>query len=248
MRHMVSMSPFRQAGKAREDGTSEDWRWAGQESGLDFLSLLSASNRSRILARSTRAVYPAGAIVVTPDSPPASFVLERGLARYYWSVPDGRQATVAFLLPGQLVCSNVAGHPSSNYMQVITESTLTTLHPQVLRDLAATDIEVAGAIAAHLSMRVRNAHRLVAIRSLGSIRERVACDLLDRAAQSQVIVGRLEVRATQADIADSIGSSREVVSRALTVLRVQGIVETAPGVVRILAPSFLASIIGAFVI
>jgi DNA-binding transcriptional regulator LsrR (DeoR family) len=61
-------------------------------------------------------------------------------------------------------------------------------------------------------------------------------------------VGRLEVQATQADLADSIGSSREVISRALTSLRANGIVETAPGVVRILAPTFLASIVSAFVI
>jgi CRP-like cAMP-binding protein len=132
-------------------------------------------------------------------------------------------------------------------MQVVTESTLTSLDPETVQDLVATETEVAAAISAHLSMRVRAAHRLIAIRSLGSIRERVAYDLLDRASQSQLVVGRLEVRATQADIADSIGSSREVISRALTSLRSRGIVETAPGVVRILAPSLLASIVGAFV-
>jgi len=132
-------------------------------------------------------------------------------------------------------------------VQVVTESALTSLDPQTVRDLAASETEVSAAMSAHLSMRVRAAHRLIAIRSLGSIRERVAYDLLDRASQSQLVVGRLEVRATQADIADSIGSSREVISRALTSLRAKGIVETAPGVVRILAPSLLASIVGTFV-
>jgi CRP-like cAMP-binding protein len=117
----------------------------------------------------------------------------------------------------------------------------------VVHALAAKELEVASAIAAHLSMRVKAAHRLIAVRSLGSIRERVAYDLLDRASQSQLVVGRLEVQATQADLADSIGSSREVISRALTSLRANGIVETAPGVVRILAPTFLASIVSAFV-
>src|SRR5258708_29027246 len=102
-------------------------------------------------------------------------------------------------------------------------------------------------MSAQLSMRVRAAPRLIAIRALGSIGERVVSDLLDRASQSQLVVGRLEVRATQADIADSIGSSREVITRALTSLRAKGIVATAPGVVRILAPSLLASIVGAFV-
>jgi CRP/FNR family transcriptional regulator len=220
----------------------------GQESAVDFLSLLSASNRRRILSGSTRAVYPAGTIALKPDGPQFAFVLERGLARCYWTIPDGRQATIAFVHPNELVCeSTVAGHPPDTFMQVITESTLISLDPEVVRHLAATEIEVATAISAHLRSRVRSANRLIAVRSLGTIRERVAYDLLDRASESQLVVGRLEVRATQADIADSIGSSREVISRALTSLRARGIVETAPGVIRILAPTFLASIFSVFV-
>src|ERR1700737_3925836 len=221
---------------------AEDWRWRGQEPGVDFLSLLSPSNRRRILEGSARTVYPAGTIAVRPDGPRSVFVIERGLARLFWSVPDGRQATIPFRHPKQRVCEPTVVHDSScTYVQAITETTVTLLDPDVVRDLAATELEVASAVAAHLSMRVRAAHRLVAVRSLGSIRERAAYDLLDRASQSQLVVGRLEVRATQADIADSIGSSREVISRALTSLRAKGIVETAPGVVRILAPTFLAS-------
>jgi CRP/FNR family transcriptional regulator len=226
-----------------------DWRWAGQEPGVDFLSLLSDSNRRRILEGSTRANYPAGSIVVKPGGPQFTFVIERGLARSYWTVPDGRQATIAFLHPKQLICERTVVTASlCTYVQVVTESTLISLDLEVLRELAATEIEVATAISAHLSMLVLSAHRLIAIRSLGSIRERVAYDLLDRASQSQLVVGRLEVKATQADLADSIGSSREVISRALTSLRARGIVETAPGAVRILAPAFLASIVSAFVI
>jgi CRP/FNR family transcriptional regulator len=227
---------------------AEDWRWGAQEPSVDFLSLLSASNRRRMLKQSRRVVYPAGTIAVKPDGPRSTFVIECGVARLFWSVPDGRQATIAFLHPKELVCEPTVVYASlCTYVQAITETTVTVLDPEVVRDLAATELEVASAITAHLSMRVRAAHRLVAVRSLGSIRERVAYDLLDRASQSQLVVGRLEVKATQADIADSIGSSREVISRALTSLRAKGIVETAPGVVRILAPTFLASIVGTFV-
>jgi CRP-like cAMP-binding protein len=258
MRNVVPTSAYRLMDRTTDDrtvgdrtadeGPAEDWRWLGQESGLDFFAMLSPSNRRRILEGSTRAEYPAGTIVVKPDGPPFAYVVERGLARLYWSVPDGRQATVAFVHPKELVAERaLAGHPSGRFFQVVTESTLMELDIGVFRKMAETEVEVAAAIAKHLSMRVRAAHRLLGVRSLGSIRERVAYDLLDRASQSQLVVGRLEVRATQADIADSIGSSREVISRALTSLRAKGIVETAPGVVRILAPSLLASIVGVFV-
>jgi len=252
MRNVVPMSTYRLADQTADQtidvAAAEDWRWPGQEAGFDFLSLLSASNRRRILEGSTRSVYPAGTIVVKPDGPPSSYVIDRGLARFYWTVPDGREPTVAFVHPKELIGERaLVGHPSGRFVKVIIESTLTKLDVDMFRELAATQVEVAEAIAKHLSMRVRAAHRLLAVRSLGSIRERVAYDLLDRASQSQLVVGRLEVRATQADLADSIGSWREVVSRALTTLRAKGIVETAPGVVRILAPSLLASIVGAFV-
>jgi CRP-like cAMP-binding protein len=178
-----------------------------------------------------------------------SYIIESGLARAFWSLPDGRQTTIAIVRPNELVGSTAAvGWVPWIFMQLITESTLLTLDTQELRMLASTEVEVAVAISQHLASRIRDAYRLIAVRSLGNIRERVAYDLLDRAAQSQLVVGRLEVMATQADLADSIGSSREVMSRALRDLRAEGIVETAPGLIRVLEPERLAAIVKAFVI
>jgi CRP/FNR family cyclic AMP-dependent transcriptional regulator len=217
--------------------------------GVDFLSLLSPANRRRLLHGSTRAAYSAGTVAEHPEGPSAIFLVERGLARMYWSLPDGRQATISILRPTELVGGATAiGHPPWLFLQVITQSTLTILDVNVVRKLVATELEVSAAISAHLAMRVRDAYRLIAVRSLGNIRERMAYDLLDRACKSQLTVGRLEVAATQADIADSIGSSREVMSRALRELRAGGIVETAPGLIRVLDPERLAAIVRAFVI
>src|SRR4029077_5229630 len=117
-----------------------------------------------------------------------------------------------------------------------------------VRHLAMTELEVTIAIGAHLSARIRRSFQLIAVRSLGNIRERVAYDILDRACRSQLEVGRLECRATHSELADSIGSSREVVSRALRDFRIAGIVETAPGMVRVIEPTRLAAIVRAFVI
>jgi CRP/FNR family transcriptional regulator, cyclic AMP receptor protein len=216
---------------------------------LDFLSLVTEANRGRLLAGSTQGTFPPGSIVIRPDGPPAAYLLETGLARTYWNVPDGRQATMAFAHPTELVgVTSITGEPPWLFLQVITESRMTILDINAVRKLAATDVEVSTAVGAHLLRRLREAYRLIAVRTLGNIKERVAYDLLDRAAQSQLVVGRLEVRATQADLADSVGSSREVMSRALRELRVEGIVETAPGAIRVLDPTRLAAIVRAFVI
>jgi CRP-like cAMP-binding protein len=140
----------------------------------------------------------------------------------------------------------VVSHPPRILAQVVVESSLTTLDMETIRILAATEIEVLSAVATQLSARLRQGARLIAIRTLGNIRERLAYDLLERATRSQLAVGRLDVGATHTELANSIGSSREVVSRALSSLRSVGIVDTAPGLVRVKDPIRLAGIVEAF--
>jgi CRP/FNR family transcriptional regulator len=216
---------------------------------VDFLSLLSDVNRRRFLEGSTQGVFPAGTLVFHPFSPPKTFLIERGLVRAYTTVPDGRQATVGFRHSRELVGGTmVVSRQPRLLAQVVVESTLTTLDMENVRKLVATEIEVLAAVATQLSARLRHGARLIALRSLGNIRERLAYDLLERATRSQLEVGRLDVSATHSELADSIGSSREVVSRALSALRSVGIVDTAPGLVQVLDPVRLSAIVREFVI
>jgi CRP/FNR family transcriptional regulator len=216
---------------------------------VDFLSLLSEANQRQVLANSTTAEYSPGAIAYHPEMPPRAYLLERGLARAYVGVPDGRQATCTFFHSSELIGgTTIVSRPPRILVQVIVKSTLISLDLPMLRKLAAMESQVTGAVAVHLAALVRSAFRLIAVRSLGDIRERLAYDLLDRACQAQLEVGRLECRATHAELADSIGSAREVVGRTLGRLRDEGIVENAPGLVRVVAPLRLAGIVRAFAI
>ena len=215
---------------------------------VDFLSLLSTANRRRLLQNSRRALYPAGAIAYHSESPPTAFICDRGLVRAYLNVPDGRQATLAYGRAHELVgATTIARQAAPVSVQVVVESVLTTLDVAAVSDLARSEVEVMAAIATHLAARVNDAFGVIAVRSLGNIRERLAFDLLERACQSQLSVGRLEVRATQADLADSIGSAREVVARALGGLRADGMIETSRGLVRVVDPIRLAAIVRSFV-
>lgn len=216
---------------------------------IDFLSLLSDANRRRVLEGSTKQAFRAGSIAFNPEGPERLLVLDRGLARVYSSVPDGRQATVTFVHESELAGGiAIASRPPRVHVQVVIDSTLTMLDLERVRRLARTDAEVCMAVAIHLAARLRSAFRLISVRSLGNIRERVAYDLLDRACRSQLVMGRLEVSATHDDLARSIGTSREVVSRALRDLRAARMVETVPGVVRVIDPVRLAAIVRGFVI
>jgi CRP/FNR family transcriptional regulator len=216
---------------------------------IDFLALLPEARRRQFLVDSRRVDFPAGTVAFRPHERPISFVVTRGFVRVYRALPDGRQATVAFIHANELVgATSIVGEPASVFVQVVVDSTLTILDVEMVHKLAATHIDVVAGVARHLAIQLDHSFRLTSIRSLGDIREQLAYDLLERACQCQLANGRLEVRATHAELADSIGSSREVVSRALKAFRATGLVTTVPGVVRILEPIRLAGIVRAFAV
>ena len=222
--------------------------------GVDLLSLLSSAKQRLVLEGSTRADYRAGVTAFRPGPPARAFLLDKGLARVFMSARDGREATVAFVHPGNLVGARnlirgipVEQDPPLTGVQAVIDSTFTLLEIERLRRLAATDIDVMSAIATHLAQRVHYDLLVVAVRTLGTVSERLAFDLLDRASRAQLAGGRLEAKATHEDLAYSIGSSREVVGRNLKELRSAGIVETVPGKTRIVKPERLAAMIRSFV-
>lgn len=227
--------------------------FAGED--VDVLALLSDANRRRLLENAHDERFAAGAIAFGAGGSNRAFLLKQGLARTYWAVPDGREATTAFIYPGNLVGARnlvpgtaIMQGPALVFVQVVIDSTLTILDVPTVRGVVASEIEVVTAIATYLAARVRYDLRMIAVRSLGDVPERLAFDLLERACRAQLTGGLLIARATHADLADSIGSSREVVSRALKGLRAKKVVETAPGMVRILNPERLAEMVRSFVI
>src|SRR4029077_4924260 len=94
---------------------------------VDFLSLWGAANRRRLLQGSARVVQPAGTIALRLKGPAMTYLVESVLGRAFWSLPDGRQPTVAIVRPKELVGATVSlGYAPWLFMQTITESTLIT--------------------------------------------------------------------------------------------------------------------------
>ncbi len=159
--------------------------------GVDLLSLLSSAKQRLVLEGSTRADYRAGAMAFRPGPPARAFLLDKGLARVFMSARDGREATVTFVHPGNLVGARnlirgirVEQDPPLTGVQAVTDSTFTLLEIERLRRVAATDIDVMTAIATHLAQRVHYDLLVVAVRTLGTVSERLAFDLLDRASRA----------------------------------------------------------------
>jgi CRP/FNR family transcriptional regulator len=201
---------------------------------VDFLSLLEEPKRRQVLAGSRRITSPAGSTAFVPDAPDYAAVINSGLVRVYVGDGGGRQATAFYRHRGELLTIGLVSRPAIDlYVQAVTEAELTSLDVNLLRTFMDRDLEVSRALLINFSTLLAHSTRIIAVRSLGDITVRLAFDLLDRACANQLLSGKLVVRASQQQMADSIGSVREVVARSLRKLRDDGIIATAPNLVRV---------------
>lgn len=215
---------------------------------VDFMSLLSAESRRRVDLGSMRETCRAGGLVHHAGDEPRAFIVERGLMRIFWSDDQGRQTTVAYSGTGELIgATTIMGHQwAGASVQGVVDTRLLHLDVAAAQIAVATELDFCAAIATHLAAVTRNALRLVALRTMGTLSQRLAYDLLERACRQQLETGRLETHATHGELADSIGSSREVVSRAVRDLRAAGTVITAPRCINVAKPLVLERTLRAF--
>jgi CRP/FNR family transcriptional regulator, cyclic AMP receptor protein len=77
------------------------------------------------------------------------------------------------------------------------------------------DARVGWALAEELNRRLYETLQQTAINTFGSVKQRVAAALLDLASAQQRPQDRLVAQVSQQELADAVGSVREVVARAL---------------------------------
>jgi CRP-like cAMP-binding protein len=211
---------------------------------VDFLSLLPEPKREQLLAGAHRIRYPAASLAYVPDQPDYAAVLLRGLIRIYVATSGGRQATVHYVHADELLAWGLGDRSGIKvHVQAVSEAEVTILDIDRLRRLALADPDIAWALFRYMVGLEANSTRIIAVRTLGTLVERLAFDLLDRACTTQTESGQLVLHATQQQLADSIASAREVVARALRNLRDDGIIATSPGFVRVLDVRRLENIV-----
>jgi CRP/FNR family transcriptional regulator len=217
--------------------------------GGDFLNLLTPTARNRLTTTANRLDFPAGSIFYRPGDGERVMLISRGLIRIYFQKSDGRQATVLFAGEGALVgVVNAFGEIPEVFAQAVLDTSALAIDHRVFRQLIDDDLASAQAVARYLASRLRKTFALVTLSTLGTIRERLAYDLLERASRAQLDSGDLEIRASHADLADSIGSSREVASRTLAAFKSEGILTTGRGFVRVKDPARLAGVVSDFMV
>jgi CRP/FNR family transcriptional regulator len=208
-----------------------------------FTDRLQPGDRHLLLTSSSRISYPAGSIAFHPGDPDRADILESGMARGFLTSADGRQTTLRYVHRGELIGGLlVMRGVLLGSVQMVVDSVVIHLDITNFRRLVASNARMAEAIAGELSSRLEHTVRTVGIQAFGSVSQRLAFDLLHRACCDQVGGGTLETNASQQELADGIGSVRDVVARAIRELRDRGLIETSRRYIRVVDPRALEEV------
>jgi len=181
--------------------------------------------------------FAAGDTVYAEADAEAVAVLVRGLLRVHMDASDGRQVTVRYVRPGDLLgVPALIGGPAPVFVQTVTPGSAFFFDITRVKRAAREDAALAWAFAEESVHRLYDVLEELAGHAFATVRQRVARHLLDLAAARNATAGELTARVSQQDLANSVGSVREVVARVLGELRAEQLVRTSPGKVEILDP------------
>jgi CRP/FNR family cyclic AMP-dependent transcriptional regulator len=209
-----------------------------------FLLALPGEAAGRLLAESIKINLPAGALVYRDEESPRLIVVVKGLLRVFLTSADGRQVTVRYARSGDVAgLALVVGGPAPMSIQAMTSSLVVAPRVDTLRSLLATDPGVARACAEELTRQLYRALDDISEQAFLTVRQRLVRQLLLLATAGDG--SHLVVRESQQELADAIGSVREVVTRNLHHLHEEGLVDLARDEVAIVDPVRLAEEAGA---
>jgi len=134
----------------------------------------------------------------------------------------GRKATIRYARPGDCVgvlSLVTAWHPVA--VEAVTDAQVLFVDVDILTDLARREPGVGWALAQYVAEVSTDVIEMMSSAVFGSVRQRLARHLLDLAVQRG---GVLYVLQGQTEMADAVGSVREVVARTIREFREQGLV------------------------
>jgi len=194
-----------------------------------FLGTLPPELVDELLAEGERTDYPAGTTIYREGEAPRAVLVIEGLLRVYMSSAEGRQVTVRYARGADVLgIAVLVGGPVNVAVQALAPCSLFRINAWTLLEAARQDARVAWAVAEELNRRLYDTLQQTAINAFGLVRQRLAAHLLDLASAQQHPEGRLVAHVSQQELADAVGSVREVVARVLREFRLAGLVATAP--------------------
>jgi CRP/FNR family transcriptional regulator len=205
-----------------------------------FLGALPRDFVSGLLERGVSTSYPPGTTIYRQGAAPRTLLVVSGLVRVYMSSPDGRQVTVRYARRADVLgIAVLVGGPADVGVQTLASTSVFGIDAATLADAGRRDGRVGWALAEELNRRLYENLEQTAVNAFGTVRQRVALHVLDVASKQQGPGESLVAAVTQQELAEAVGSVREVVARVLRDLRASGLVATTPQGLRILDPTGL---------
>lgn len=208
--------------------------------GASFLGQLPARVVEAVQRDAVLHHVASGSVFIDEDEPEWVGIVVSGLARVYLDLADGPEITVRYVRRGAAVgIAALAGerHPVS--VCAVTPCRILQLDIRHVLAVAEADPAAAMAISREFAARLLDTYQELAARARGSVRQRLARQLLEEIgedAEFNAQTNALSIRRTHQELAESIGSAREVVSRVLSAFSREKMVELDRGRIRLLDP------------
>ena len=184
----------------------------------------------RVRAFGKRAV-----IIHEGDAADTVFIVLSGRVRVFSSGPDGREIVLDIFGAGELLGEmSLDGSPRSASAMTIEPTKVAVLDARALRDRLRTDVDLAMLLVTSLLGRLRHTSATVKQLALGDVYERLSVVLTELLSADPS--GRSIEGLTQQDLAERIGSSRDMVNRIFRELEKGGYVEVARRRITLLKP------------
>lgn len=216
---------------------------------LEMFSGLSEAELDQLAAVAVPRTYQGGEVVFREgDRGDTCHVVRGGSFKATKTHADGRTIALTELRPGDMFgeLALFSGELRSATIEALEPSSTVALLADDIRRLLIAQPDIAVKMLSSLANRVRAANERIARQSFQGVAGRVASVLLAQVEARQgegVDTGDVVVTATQADIAELAGSSRESASRFLAALERDGVVTLKRGRVIVHQPVALGNYI-----
>jgi CRP/FNR family transcriptional regulator len=165
------------------------------------------------------------------DASDTCYIVRDGHARATHEHGDGRTITLASFGPGDIFgeLAMFEDELRSATVEATTPTTVVGVLGPDMRALMREHPEIANRLVIALGRRLREANERLSRQSFQTVQSRVAMVLSELVAQAGEGSSEVLVTATQADLAQLAGSSRESASRFLAVLERAGVISQGRG-------------------
>lgn len=206
------------------------------------LSFLESRARVRVFPRNTSVYFPS-------DSADSVFVLAEGRIRLYSITPDGKQAILAIVEPGELFgeLAILGNDERDEHAQAVGNSKVVALPRDAVESVLLRNADLSLAITKFVGFRRKKLERRLRNLLFRSNRERLVgllCELLEQYGR-RIDEGLLiDIKLSHQDIAGLVGITRESVTLTLGELQFEKLISVGRQRIVVLCPDKLAQAAG----